>query len=35
VTPPETVSVRWESGGAAHQLDAEARALPLVEEGTS
>jgi folate-binding protein YgfZ len=30
VTPPETVSVRWEVDGGARQIEAEARTLPLV-----
>ncbi|HEX3840417.1 MAG TPA: glycine cleavage T C-terminal barrel domain-containing protein [Acidimicrobiales bacterium] len=30
VSPPETVSVRWEADDAAHQFDADARPLPLV-----
>jgi len=30
VTPPETVQVRWEMDGAARQIEAEARVLPLV-----
>jgi tRNA-modifying protein YgfZ len=30
VTPPETVWVRWELDGTPHQIEAEARTLPLV-----
>jgi folate-binding protein YgfZ len=30
VSPPETVSVRWEADGDAHQVEADARPLPLV-----
>jgi folate-binding protein YgfZ len=30
VSPPETVTVRWEADGGGRQLDAEARSLPLV-----
>jgi folate-binding protein YgfZ len=30
VSPPETVTVRWEADGASRQLDADARPLPLV-----
>jgi folate-binding Fe-S cluster repair protein YgfZ len=30
VTPPETVQLRWDVDGAAVQIDADARTLPLV-----